>query len=61
MRLAGLLLLLTASVALAAPTTVERTLAELPPVIGTDAVLIVVSPKPGAVRWGANGWRLPAP
>lgn len=55
-----LLLLLLAPAALAAPTTVERALAELPAEIGTDAVLIVVSPKPGAVRWGANGWRLPA-
>ncbi|MCO5172279.1 MAG: hypothetical protein M9894_38770 [Planctomycetes bacterium] len=57
LKLAALLLAL-ASPALAAPI-VERTLQELPPEIGTDAVLVVVSDKPGAVRWGANGWRVP--
>ncbi len=40
---------------------VERALDELPPVIGTDALLTVVSEKPGALRWGVDGWRLPAP
>lgn len=61
--LAGLLLALTAlapQVASAAPTTVERALHELPAEIGVDTTLIVVSERPGVVRWGTNGWRLPA-
>lgn len=53
------LLVLAASPALAGETIVERTLAELPEEIGTDARLIVVSERPGTVRWGTNGWSLP--
>lgn len=53
------LLLLLTTPALAGPTLVERTLAELPPEVGTDATLVVVSAGPGAVRWGTNGWTLP--
>ncbi len=58
--LAGLLLALTTPVALAAPTVVERTLAELPEELGADAQLVLVSEKPGAVRWGTDGWSVPA-
>ena len=56
--LAGLSLSLFPALALGA--TVERTLDELPPQIGTDTELVVVSDKPGRLHWGVDGWRLPA-
>ena len=52
-------LLLLAAPALAGPFA-ERALDEMPEAIGTDARLVVVSEKPGAVHWGVNGWTRPA-
>ena len=51
---------LGASASAAPGPCAERTLDELPPAIGTDSQLVVVSPKPGVVHWGVNGWQRPA-
>jgi hypothetical protein len=44
-----------------AQNTYERAPGELPPVADGSASLILVAPKPGAVRWGLDGWTLPDP
>ena len=58
-RTVALLLALLAHTS-AAATAVERTLDELPAQIAPDTELVVVAAKPGAVRWGVDGWRTPA-
>jgi hypothetical protein len=60
-RAAGLVLLTALAWAwpAGAAPEVERSLAELPPALAPDAVLVVVSEQPGAVRWGIDGWQLP--
>jgi len=57
--LAPLWILVLASVALAGPR-VERTLDELPEVLPADVELVILSDRPGALRWGVNGWKEPA-
>ncbi|MGE0709757.1 MAG: hypothetical protein AB7N76_21950 [Planctomycetota bacterium] len=61
MRTTALLLtlLLATTSAYAGPQVVERALTELPDALPPDAELIVVSDRPGALRWGTDGWRTP--